>query len=349
MPVYKDEKYNTYYCKFYYTDWTGSRKQKMKRGFKLKRDALQFERDFIEKYAISPNISFKTLYERFMAESKNKVSTSTFYTRGLSADKYILPFFGKMIVSDITPQHVIEWQNSMYDHELAPNYLRLINTLLKQIFDYAVKFMKLPENPVKSQISKRENKKIDFWTPEEYKKFSECIKDKKELHLAFQIMYFTGIRKGELLALTPQDIDTTNETIHINKTYIYVNKKAEIHPPKTKKSNRIIKIPSFIAREIEEYYKCIYDIPLNARIFQHSISWLGYNIDKYSKIADIKRIRVHDIRHSHASCLIDLGANPLLIADRLGHEDVTLTMNIYSHLFESHQQEIVEKLNNLGF
>lgn len=215
------------------------------------------------------------------------------------------------------------------------------------VFKYAVDYLGLSQTPVKSQICKPEKGNIDFWTPEEYKIFSGHIQDNIELYTAFEILFYTGMRKGELLALTLNDIDFNQKTIRINKTLAYVDGIYVNQPPKTQKSDRTIDVPEFLLEEIRTYISRLYKPDPEHRLFNRSRVWLGEAITHVCSRIDLKPIRVHDLRHSHASMLIDLGANPLMIAERLGHEDVKMTMNTYSHLFQSHQKEIIEKLEKI--
>ena len=109
----------------------------------------------------------------------------------------------------------------------------------------------------------------------------------------------------------------------------------------------MIDVPEFLLAEIRNYTDKIYHLDPDQRIFPRSRVWLGQAITRICPAIDLKIIRVHDLRHSHASVLIDLGANPLMIAERLGHKDIKVTMNIYAHLFQSHQEEIIQKLEKL--
>ena len=157
------------------------------------------------------------------------------------------------------------------------------------------------------------------------------------------------MRKGELLALTMNDIDFQAKKITISKTLAYVNGEYIIQPPKTEQSNRVIDIPGFLLKEIKAYTDKLYQLDPEQRIFPRSRVWLGQAITRICPAIGIKVIRVHDLRHSHASVLINLGANPLMIAERLGHKDVKVTMTIYAHLFQSHQEEIIQKLEKLKY
>ncbi len=347
MATYKDEKRGSWYCKFYYVDWTGTRRQKLKRGFKLQREAKEWERLFLEQFAKNPDITFESLYEKYLKFKENRVRASTLESQRNAIELHILPYFKSKVVSEITPADIVEWQNTILSKRFSASHTRQINAYLKMVFKYAVDYLGLSQTPVKSQICKPEKGNIDFWTPEEYKIFSGHIQDNIELYTAFEILFYTGMRKGELLALTLNDIDFNQKTIRINKTLAYVDGIYVNQPPKTQKSDRTIDVPEFLLEEIRTYISRLYKPDPEHRLFNRSRVWLGEAITHVCSRIDLKPIRVHDIRHSHASMLIDLGANPLMIAERLGHEDVKMTMNTYSHLFQSHQKEIIEKLEKI--
>ena len=350
MAAYKDEKAGTYYVKFYYTDWTGKKKQKLKRGFTRKKDAQSWERLFLEELAKSPDITFEALYRKYKLFKENRVRPTTLETQCNAIEHHALPFFRDLIVSAITPAEIAAWQNELLSKGFSASFTRQINAYLRMVFKYAVDYLGLRNNPVNTQICKAEKGNIDFWTPGEYRIFSDHIKDNIELYTAFEILYYTGMRKGELLALTLEDINFSEKTISINKTLAYVKGEYIFQPPKTEKSKRTIDAPNFLLEEIKAYIARIYDPRPDQRLFNRSRVWLGQAITyACEELTEVKPIRVHDLRHSHASMLIDLGANPLMIAERLGHDDVKMTMNIYAHLFQSHQKEIIEKLEKIKF
>ena len=183
-----------------------------------------------------------------------------------------------------------------------------------------------------------------FWTKDEYLKFADVMMDKPLSYYAFEMLYWTGIREGELLALTAEDFDFDKQTVTINKSLQHLNGRDVITPPKTEKSNRTIKMPKFLCEEMQEYLKMFYSPSKNDRIFLISKSYLHHEMDRGSKAADVKRIRIHDLRHSHVSLLIDMGFSAIAIADRVGHESIDITYN-YAHLFPSKQTEMAEKLD----
>ena len=184
-------------------------------------------------------------------------------------------------------------------------------------------------------------KEMDFWTKEEYLKFSEAMMDKPRSFYAFEMLYWCGIRSGELLALTAADFDFQKQTVTISKTYHRSKGRDIITSPKTAKSNRTVKMPPFLCEEMQEYIKMLYDIKPDERLFTVTKSYLNHEMERGAKQAGVKKIRVHDIRHSHVSLLINIGFSVLAIGERVGHEaEKSLTgMHIYFQLFRQKWQK----------
>ena len=183
-----------------------------------------------------------------------------------------------------------------------------------------------------------------FWTKEEYLKFAEVMMDKPQSYYAFEVLYWCGIREGELLALTPADFDLDKGLLSITKSYQRLKGRDVITDPKTPKSVRVIQMPQFLTDEIRGYLKSLYKVQPDQRIFEVTKSYLHHEMDRGAKEAGVKRIRIHDLRHSHVSLLIEMGFSALAIADRVGHESVDITYK-YAHLFPSKQQEMAQKLD----
>ena len=193
-------------------------------------------------------------------------------------------------------------------------------------------------------MGKKKNREMLFWTKEEYLKFADVMMDKPMSFYAFEMLYWCGIREGELLALTPADFDFEKRTVMINKSFQHLNGRDITTTPKTEKSNRTIQMPKFLCDEMQDYLKILYDVGLEDRMFPVTKSYLHREMDRGSKVSGVKRIRIHDIRHSHVSHLIDLGFSATAIADRVGHESIDITYN-YAHLFPSKQAEMADKLD----
>lgn len=354
MPAYYDETTKTWFCKFYYQDYTGERKQKKKRGFKLQRDAKEWERSFLERQQGQPDMTMDNLIQIYMEDTKERMKPSTVYAKENRIQVHIAPYFGKQAVNAITPAHIRKWQTELMKKTgqtgkpLSPTYLNVLHHTLSSLFNYAVRYHGLSVNPciLAGSIGKSKSGEMKFWTLDEYRQFIAVV-DHPVYRTAFEVLYYTGMRVGELLALTFQDIDLEHGVIHITKTLKRINGENIIMSPKTPKSKRDIMIPVFLIGELKEYYGRIYAPALNDPVFPTLRANILYNLKQYAKRASVKEIRVHDLRHSHVALLVELGFSPLLIAERLGHEDITTTLNTYSHLYPNKQIELVNKLNGL--
>lgn len=355
MPVYKDTKTNTWYVKLYYTDYTGAKKQKMKRGFALQRDAKDWERDFIERQSAQPTMQFKALSALYLEDKKEHTKRITYETKKNRIEHWILPYFESRPVDMITAADIRKWQAELKKAEnsngkpLSPGYMQNIVMELSSIFNYAVSFYGLSVNPCKvagNTVGKKQ-KSMSFWTKEEFDRFIATFDNDDLYQVAFLILYYCGIRIGELEALTIADVDLKSGLLTINKTYHLINGEGIVTSPKTEKANRTITLPPFLCDRIAAHEKRIYNPKPDSRLFIPSHSSYARQLETHIVQAGVKRIRLHDLRHSHASLLIELGFSALLVSERLGHENVSTTLNIYSHLFPSKQSEVAERLQKL--
>lgn len=352
MPAYKNKDNGTWYVMTQYTNWKGERKPKCKRGFDTKREAQEWEYTFRQQNSGDLDMPFSAFVEIYCQEQKPRLKESTWQTKENIIQQKILPYFKDRKINEITTKDVRAWQNEMLAYRNEENkpysssYLKTLHNQLSAIFNYAVRFYDLRSNPASKagNMGSEERKEMLFWTKEEYQKFSEVMMDKPLSYYAFQMLYWTGIREGELLALTPADFDFEKQTVTISKSFQHLNGRDIVTSPKTEKSNRTIKLPNFLCDEIQDYLKMLYDVGLDDRMFPVTKSYLYREMERGSKQAGIKRIRIHDIRHSHVSLLIDMGFSATAIADRVGHESIDITYN-YAHLFPSKQTEMAEKLD----
>ena len=308
MPVFKNEDNGTWYVMARYVNWKGERKQKCKRGFTTKKEAQEWERMFQLQNSSDLDMSFEAFTELYIRDVKNRLKENTWLTKEHIIRTKILPFFGKLKISEISTKEIITWQNEMLayrDEKKKPysqTYLKTLHNQLSAIFNHAVRYYELRSNPAAKvrNMGSEEHREMLFWTKEEYKKFSFEMMDK--------------------------DVITT---------------------PKTKKSNRTIKMPHFLCEEMQEYLGMLYGLKKKDRIFTVTKSYLHHEMDRGAKAAGVKRIRIHDLRHSHISLLIDMGFSAVAIADRVGHESIEITYQ-YAHLFPSKQTEMAERLDDLG-
>ena len=149
MPAYKDNKTGKWFCKFYYTDWQGNNRQKWKRGFATKKEALAYERDFLEKQSANPNMTFQNLYELYMEDMTARLKQSTILTKKHICETHILPFFGKKPINEIKASDVRRWQNQLMNSPkgYSKTYLKTINNQLTCMINYAKRFYDLNTNP----------------------------------------------------------------------------------------------------------------------------------------------------------------------------------------------------------
>jgi integrase len=352
MAVYKEEKTNTWRAVYRYTDWNGERKQTQKRGFKTKREAQAWEREQLNKTSADLDMTFRSFVDLYTADMKTRLKENTWATKDHIIRTKLLPYFGRLKMCNITAQQIIIWQNeirSLTDSKGKPystTYLKTVHNQLSALFNHAIKYYGLQSNPAAKagNMGSEERKEMLFWTKAEYLKFADAMMGKPISYYAFEMLYWCGIREGELLALSASDFDFTNSTVTISKSYQRLKGQDVITTPKTKKSNRVIKMPQFLCEEMQDYIKMFYSAEKDDRIFPISKHYLHSEMDRGCKQAGVKRIRIHDLRHSHISLLIDMGFSALAIADRVGHESIDITYR-YAHLFPTRQTEMAEKLN----
>lgn len=163
--------------------------------------------------------------------------------------------------------------------------------------------------------------------------------------IIFLMLFWLGCRVGELLALISEDIDFENGAVSISKTYFRRNETDYITAPKTESSNRKITIPQFLLEEIKQFLDRQYELMPEERIFPITDRAIQKKMKQKTEQAKLKPIRVHDLRHSHIALLIEKGMQPLVIAQRVGHDSVNTTMNIYGHLYHNKQKQVADLLN----
>ena len=358
MAVYKDKRDGYKGTKWrvacYYKDWRGKNVKHEKRGFLTKKEAQAYEREFLARKSRDINMSFGTFINVYLDDMRPQLKESTMASKEHIIETHIRKYFEDRSLSEINSTDILRWQNELLSKRddngrgYTQTYLRSINNQLNAIFNHACRYYDLPKNPCLSnkKMGKSKAKEMLFWTLDEYKKFSETMKKKPISYYAFQILYWTGIRCGELLALTKADFDFEKKTMRVNKTYQIVKGKHLITTPKTEKSIRQIDLPDFICEEMKEYFDSLYKLDDNTRIFEVTKSYLHHEMNRGCKEAGVKRIRIHDLRHSSCALLIDLGYSPIQIAERLGHECVTITER-YSHLYPSVQRQMADRLDKV--
>lgn len=325
MSVYKNRNTGKWYCIFRVTDWTGKRKQIKKAGFARRSDAIEYERNYTAKEQGSLDMSFGDLADLYMADAKTRLRATTCATKQHIFDTKILPYFRDQKVTDITPSKICQWQNGLIKKGYAPTYLRTINNQLTAIFNYAVRYYNLPQNPaaVSGSIGSKDAGEMDFWTLDEFDQFIAGMAGDPTACMAFNILFWTGMREGELLGLCLNDVDFDRGGIHIRRDYARVDGVDILQDPKTERSARFIPAPDFLMDMIREYAARLYEYDPADRLFPFTKYWVNEQLKRCCERTGVKLIRVHDVRHSHVSLLINGGADPLLIYRRVGHKRVS--------------------------
>lgn len=366
MPQYKYplKKGFKWMVKFPYSDpVTGEQKIEYKRGFESKRDAKEYEDNFIELLSFSPETSEETetvktfgdVFQEYLASHKREdIKESTLETKRNIFERHIFPTFKDKGISSITDDDIAEWQRKMKSAKwiMAKGFQLLSCGQFKSQFNsiinyaYSKGYMKLnPLADIKNMGIK--DKRVEYWSTEEYEKFAYCAMQEPNYYYAFEVLYWCGLREGEMLALTLQDVDLNNQVIHVTKTYQRYKGRDIFTSPKTPSSVRQVSMPGFLCDELKEYIDMLYRPEPEQRIFPITKSNLLKQFHGFTEQAGLKRITVHGLRHSHVSLLISKKYDIFEVSKRIGHKSIKTTQDIYGHLFDGVQRAIANDLDSL--
>ena len=199
MSAYKDKTQGTWYVSFRYIDWTGKKTQKLKRGFKTKKEALNYEKEFIRKTAADMKMEMNSFISVYFEDKKNELKENSIRNKQHMMNKQIVPYFGTRKMNEITPAEIIQWQNAIQEKGYSKTYERMIQNQLNALFNHAQKIYNLKENPCKKvkKMGKSDANKLEFWTKAEYDRFIAGVEPGSEDYLIFEILFWTGIREGD--------------------------------------------------------------------------------------------------------------------------------------------------------
>lgn len=360
--VYKEvkkDKNSPYRVAFTYIGPDGKEHRSCKRGFKLMKEA----NDWVEKKlpaiirekeaSRTPDemMTMSKLVEKYLENllKKKMINENTFENKKNIFESKILPYLGDKVVYQIDENDIETWQINVIDNaeiDYAPSYWYAMETQLSAVLNYAMKYHKLGKNVMKNvdRIGKKTCKEKTIWTIEEYRRFIKELEYDPVYYYAFQVLFWCGLRRGELLALTPSDIDFENNTIRVDESYQRIKKEDVITKPKNDSSVRILNIPEDLTQELKEYIDGFCDIDKNTRIFPIKYSTLYKKMKKGIEAADVKKVTPHGLRHSNISMLANMGYNSVDIAYRAGHSRLYMT-NYYTHRYEGTDKKIANALN----
>lgn len=361
MPVYKNKEEKTkdnkiWYFKCNYRDIYGNIKQKKSKKYATKEEATKEEAKFLLSLGEANKnnkLTFNNIYEEYMSKLSNEVRPQTL-KKNKNYYKHIEPYIGNVIIEKLTLEQAKKWQHEMNKKELKCSYKNKIFNFIKTLIKYSNTYYNVNNNVLNllgnfKDVNEKKEEML-FFPEEEYKIFRSVIDELLWLTV-FDTLFYCGIRQGELQALTWNDVDFDKNTININKTLTTKLKGEEysIFPPKTKSSYRILPL----TKQLKEEYNNIYNI--YSKLDGFSKEWFVFGgirplsettiqnrKNKYCELSKVKKIRIHDFRHSCASLLISKNADPVLVAKYLGHSDVSMTLNRYSHMYKSKLDEIIK-------
>lgn len=350
---------------------TGKKRQSTKRGFKTKKeaqlDAAKIEQEIANGTYITEDkyVTFEQVYRQWFETISNTYKPSTRKAVVSKFKKRILPHFGNLRMKDI---------NSMYCQEVINQIAKEIKSVenmkmyVNQIFEYAISKEIIAHNPIKGVIIPKDKNEFiidegqleerNFWDKTEIKQFLNILKDEYPLqdYVLFHSLIYTGARKGEILSLRRKDIDFKAKTINLNKTLFFENGKHMSLTSKTAASRRLISTDDTTLSLIKKLHTernraSVVNLSFdnNEYLFirnDGSPLRLAYPNDKLEEIIrvhDLHPITVHGLRHTHASLLFEAGASIKEVQERLGHTDIKMTMNIYTHVTRTVKEQTAAK------
>lgn len=369
----KDGRHWYFIC--YYKDIYGNRKQYVSKMFKNKEIADKKQALFLLQRDHPDFTEFSVVAEAYFDYISKTKKDSTVYSYKKDYNNHIEPYFNQYYINDININVIRLWASEIDKKPIKTDYKNKIYVILCNIFDFAIKNYGLKENPAKTfgRFQEKNDKiisnkeKIRYITHEEFKEYISYVNDLL-YRMFFIFAYYTGCRRGEIQALTWKEIDFENDEIEINKT-LYEEVKGKVCITSTKNNqNRIIKMSKYLHDELKAYKKEVMkysDFSEDWFIFGNTRflpkTTIDRNKDKYFKISGVKRITMHEFRHSHVSLLIneyvriskeknmkvDTAKFFLMLSERMGHT-IQVMMDTYMHLFPTVQDEIVDILDSLS-
>ena len=352
MAVFKDNYTASWACKFRYKNWQGEVRQHKKTGFKTKKEALEYEKQYLDKMTGSADISFAGLVSNYLVDFKARYKITTYEIKRHMIEKHLVPYFGEYRINDITPVIIRTWQTQLMNdsHHYKPTYLKTLNNQFSAIMNYAVRIYGLKQNPcrVAGSMGKSKAEAMSFWTVREFERFIIFFDDSPMYKVGFILLFYSGMRIGELLALSYTDFDFTNNIIKIRHSYAKVNGEDVISTPKTPGSKREIAMPPSVMIMVRNYFASCNTLDISCRLFPVTRNYFDKRLKRGCNATGVRPIRVHDLRHSHASLLMNMGVPIKQISERLGHDNIETTLKTYAHLYKEKEKELADKLEKLA-
>lgn len=346
-----------------YKTLQGETKRYTSKKFKTKREADEEEKKFLMQHGSlqAYDMTIKDLYNSFFDYQLDKVKSNTL--RSYRERFKYLTSIENIRINEFTSTQYNMWRREMNSYQISDTTKNNVQKLLKILFNYATKWYGTNFNEVYPKIVPFRNpnqvviKEMQFFTYDEFQKFIS-VEDDILYKVAFELLYYCGLRVGELRGLVWRNIDFNNRELKINSNVVkdyFGNKGYLVTTPKTRSSVRNIPISELLINDLQllkEQQQQVYGFKENWFILGSfepiSSDKIRLRKNRNCELAGVKQIRIHDFRHSCASLLISKGANITLVAKYLGHTKIDETLNTYSHFFKSDLYDIVSQLDNLN-
>lgn len=347
----------------------GKPRQFKKRGFKTKQEAhkamLELEQSLTFGTYIQPNkILYKEyLLERFLEDKMTKVKKQTLNTYRWIVEKHIIPAIGDVELTKLNPMIIQGLYNKLTKEKvLSDENIQKVHTLINDSLKKAERWGLISRNPAALvDRPKAVKKEITVWNVEEVRQFLKYAKKSGRYYIAFLLASTTGMRQGEILGLRWKDVDFENGCVRITQT-LSSDGKDLLPYTKTKSGSRTIDLPEETVTALKKHWLFIRGEREKNRSYKNLdlvvCTEFGTPTHKSNirrvfksiiKKADIPKIRFHDMRHTHATLLLLQGVNPKIVSERLGHADVRITLDTYSHLLPSMQKDTAIKFGEMLF
>lgn len=355
MVVYKDKDSGKWYFVTRVTLPNGKTVQRKRKNFNRKKEAMLAEQEFIStQQAIKQNFTFNELAYKYMQYSIGRKKETSIYNQNNLITTILIPYFNDVYVNQITPDFIAQFYSETYK-KYSNNYMNNIKRHLSAILNHAVNFYGLERNVAKivSLPKKDERKKLKYWTLDQFNDFIENV-DNVVYRGLFILLFWTGLRKGEALALKFNHIDFKNNILTVKDNW----NGTTITTVKNTPSERSIKLPEHVTnalKEVKQRQKEFFgkirqtDFVFSYNTLRKPMSPANVNkqLKDYTKLSDNEPITVHNFRHSHASLLINNNVSLYTVSRHLGHSDIQTTANIYGHLYPNTESQIQAILNDL--
>jgi integrase len=364
MPGSVKKEGSTWYYVFGYYD-NGKRRQKKKRGFKTKKEA---EKALVEalnalnnqSYVEPSNLTYKEFLQDWFKTKKNNIGVQTANVYEEYLKNRIIPSLGNFKLNKLKTIHIQNYVNELKEEGLASATIKKIFEIIRNSLEYAVDFNLIQTNVAKKvKLPKIEKKEMSVWDIEDVKKFLEVAKQDQN-YIAFHLAITTGMRQGEILGLRWKDIDFDKGVLYVRQT-LSRDGKTLLTGAKTKSSLRTIRLSDNTLEALKEHknkiskikeelgdsyqdYGLVVCTRIGTPIYPRN---LRRTLNRLIERAKVPKIRFHDLRHTHATLLLSQGVNVKVISERLGHSNIKITLDTYSHVLPTMQEEAIKTIDHI--